>query len=295
MAKITITESDIKHMVLDGVKKLFEAIKYGTASGTGVWEPSEVFTDSGLDDDEIDAMVRRYPQIEWNGYTITAKVSSTEYSGEDGPGNVASHGDDKEFGGDYDKAVADISQLTNPVLKNKLTQSLNNFCESLEMEDFEESYPEDYMDLEENTLNEHDPDDRDYGQVEDWRMEQAYKSLIKNGRRFDSIQDFITVNHNMDLDLHLYETYLMHSDIPLLNNGVTVIFYPGSITYESDDRGFGGFVVEDVGYVYGDEETCSVEGKITKLEPGLIGWLDKGVDAYIDSHYDEIINHFYGN
>ena len=295
MAKILISESDIKDMVLEGVHRVLEAIKHGTASGTGVWEPSEVFTDSGLNDDEIDAMVRKYPQIEWNGYNITAKVSSTEYSGEDGPGNVASHGNDKEFGGDYDKAVADISQLTNPVLKNKLTQSLKDFCESLEMDNFEQSYPEDYMDLEEGALNEHDPDDPDYGQVGDWYMDQAYKSLAKSGRRFNSIQDFISVNHNMDLELQLYEVYLTHSDIGLLDKGVSVIFYPGNITYENDDRGFAGFVVEDVNYVYGDEETCSVQGKITKLEPGLIGWLDEGVDAYIEAHYDEIIEHFYGN
>ena len=77
MAKITITESDIRRMVFDGVKKLFEAVKHGTASGSGVWEPTEVFTDSGLNDDEIDAMIRKYPQIEWNAYNITAKVSST--------------------------------------------------------------------------------------------------------------------------------------------------------------------------------------------------------------------------
>jgi len=143
--KIQITESDIKSMVFEGVKKIFEAIRHGTASGSGVWEPQDVFIDSGLDNNEIDAMIRRYPQIEWNGYNITAKISSTEYSGEDGPGNVSSYDGEKNFGGQYDKAMADIANVGSPVLRQKLSQSLKDFCESLETEDFEENSPYDML------------------------------------------------------------------------------------------------------------------------------------------------------
>ena len=155
MAKIYVTENDIRGMVLEGVKRVFEAIKRGTAKGSGTWDPQDIFIDCGLDGDEIDAMIRKYPQIEWNGYEITVSVSSTEYSGEDGPGNVADYGNDKSFGGEYDTAVAAIEEVPDPVLRDKLTQSLNDFCESLEYDSFEESYPEDFLDLEESmTLQE---------------------------------------------------------------------------------------------------------------------------------------------
>ena len=291
--KIQITESDIKRMVLSSIKRLHEAIRYGVANGSGTWDPQDVFVDSGLDDDEIDAMIRRYPQIDWNGYSISASVSSTEFSGEDGPGNTSSYGDEKNFGGEYEKAVADIAGISNPVLRNKLTQSLNDFCESLECEDFEEDSPYDedwdedryyedkYRDIDEQ-INEHGPDDQYY---------------IPNSFTFNSLQDFLSKNETYGLNMGTYRCILTHSELPHLDPQLLyVTFYPWTVCSDKSDPSTGyvghGWEIEEVECEYEKIES-PYSREPQPIKRGEIGWLDDDVNKYIYEHEDEIKEHLY--
>jgi hypothetical protein len=300
--KIRITESDIVSMVVESVRRVLnERTQGGYETGSVEWIPFE---------DNEDRMCDLYDKkiipegLYYASFDIEATRSCTNYS--DSRREIAPYSDygDVSYSGDYDEAIKLINQVTDPNVKNELMNSLNAALESIEFDDFEEYEPDpdDYYDsrrddgrLEEGIM-EHDKDDIDYGQVGDWHVAQAQKSLSR-GREFSSLNDFVETAKRCELPLRSYECYLTHSDIGLLDKMVHVYFYPSYISYDAPDPSvgvtFGGWEIESIDWAYAEDEQCSVNGKLEPLEQGKIEWLDNAIEKLIDDKFDNIVDKLY--
>ena len=308
MAKIQITENDIQNMVKRGVMKLLEM---------RTEHPDRAYSGAINAVDYLAMEKELGEQAE-----ISALLQSAELPGLIPfdmyfPGGVSGAGPDDNWGdiqhGNKEELEsilqnAMLAKQNNPAredLFDAYTMLVYAILEATDIDEFEYefgSYVEDEKNVEnphsplQEGLMEHDPDDRDFGQVGDWQQDQAIKA-VSRGRTFKSKEDFEGVAYRLDLPLKSTQVYLTHNDIGLLDKQVMVEYWPESIYYESPDRevgiSFGGWVVEDIDWEYGPEETCSFEGKIQPMKRGMIGWLDDAIEKYNEDKLDAIIDLLY--
>lgn len=299
MSKIIITEGDIRNMVLKTVTRLLNE-EVGTSSAYLYWYPFSEFDEyceeNGLTEEYGRQLVAQgivpAELVEKECFTIIASCDTRRgFDNDTGPW---SDNGEVSYGGDYDEARQLIGQVKDENVKQILTNSLDMLTEpdTFEYTDFERLEKDDLFE----GINEHDPDDPDYGQVGDWHVEQGQKRLA-NGGRFDSLEEFVSVAKNCELPLKAFEAYLTHSDIGLLDRGISLTFYPSSISFEAPDKSvgvtFGGWIVEDIDWEYGENEKCQYEGKIVRLEQGMIDWLDKEVAKWLEANYRTIEDKLY--
>ena len=265
MAKIQLTENDIINMTHRVVKTLRESIRNGVSTGFGTWEPVEELLKAGYPEEVVENLpIKAY-------YDITAKQSSTEYSGEDGPGNVSSYSGDKVFGGDYDTAVSEIEQVQDESIKQALRDNLAAFCENLSLEDFEEG---DY--------------DGSRGDINEG-LDGGQQSESGQVYTFDNLESFEHLNNEMGLEMRAADIWV--------NPGVRhieVICYPASVSLDDSNLDDSNWHIDGVKFEYGAGEMCRVGGKDVPLTVGKIKWLDDFVKQYIANKKEQIIGYIYG-
>ena len=319
MAKIQITESEIQGMVKRGVMKLLEMrTEHADRSYSGSINAVDYLAmekDLG-EQSEISALLQsaELPNLIPFDMYFPGGVSG---AGPDDNWGDIQHGNKEELESILQKAM--LAKQNNPAredLFDAYTMLVYAILEATDIDEFEYEYgsyveneqsadnpyePDPDMqpgghDYLEEGLMEHDPDDRDFGQVEDWKQEQAIKA-VSRGRNFRSKEDFEGLVSRLDLPLQSAQVYLTHGDIGLLDKQVMVEYWPESIYYESPDPevgiSFGGWVVEDIDWEYGPEETCSFEGKIQPMKRGMIGWLDDAIEKYNEEKFDAIVELLY--
>lgn len=143
-----------------------------------------------------------------------------------------------------------------------------------------------------DTPSEPDPDSlpggHDYGKEFGDINEDAPERTTPQSYSFNTQFEFERAVENFNLPLHIFDAYLTHSDIGLLDRPLHVVFYPGAIS-ECED---GNIKVDDVSFEYGDDERCSVDGKLEILKVGKISWLDKAVSEFTNKHKVAILQRF---
>jgi len=159
MAKIQITESDIKQMVTEALSLIMEHGVYGKMRAGGYWLPSEAMTEQGYDEEKMDALVKNgvVPADLAEGEFGIDAVASSYSNGEDprSPYYNESIGE-TEYEGEYDKVMALINKITDPQVKADFAANFKEFCEGLDPENGE---------FEEDEYYGPDPDDA----YESWR------------------------------------------------------------------------------------------------------------------------------
>lgn len=310
MAKIIIKESDIVKMVTEKLAMIFEAMipensEYGTRYGSTDWSPfsenDRVCMENGLTEDVAEELIANGVIPEGLIRDFLIQSSQDSLRGVDDASGPYENPSGQQFYGEYDEAKELIAQVQDPKLRDILEQSLQEACEAIEYGEFEGNMPdpdekyETQLDLGEG-IDEHDPDDVDYGQVGDWYQNQAMKS-VQSGRVFKSKEDFEYVSRNLELPLQSVQVYLTHGDIGLLDKQVMVEYWPASISFEGPDRSVGitvgGWIVDDIDWEYGPEETCSYQGKIQPMKRGMIKWLDDAIEKHNEERFDDIVSLFY--
>lgn len=118
------------------------------------------------------------------------------------------------------------------------------------------------------------------------------------GKRFNSPEEFLKVVRNFDIPINTFETTLTHSDIPLLDKGVSVIFYPESLGSDKDDpkvghKGNGWEVNGSIYFEYSEGQYANVNQENVPLKYGMIPWLDNAINEFIDEHFYEIEEKFF--
>ena len=252
--KIKITESDIARMVSASVRKLMEMrteIPDRALSGS-IDAPGYICDVFDLGDEQEIA-----DKLTQAGLPVNVPFDLYY------PGDISGAGPDDAFNDIKINNRQELEQLLEKakVAANAVDEKGGVFFEYinviygiLDIDDLEyfENQFNGYLNIERDVESPYEPTDDDY-----------YES------RRDSMYE------SMDMGSKTYDAYLMHSDIPLLDRGISVSFFRSP---------------EGIDWKYGADETCRHEGKIVPLEKGMVSWLDKGVLNYIQEHEQEIIS-----
>ena len=319
MAKIQITESDIKKMVYEGVMRLKEMrteIPDKSLSGSlNAVDYLSMEKDLG-DQYEISALLQ--------SAELPNLIPFDLYF----PGGVTGAGPDDEWGDmeinnkeELDSILQKclLAKQNNPASENVFEEYSMLVYEIMDADDLDEfeyklgSYIEngkstenpyepdpdmmpgghDYL---EESINEHDPDDPDYGQVGDWYEMQAQQVSRSRTRSFKSAEEFEALSRRMGLEMQAVSAYVRPDRCDKFMN---IIFFPASISFDAPDPSVGwagnGWQVDDIAFEYGKGEKCVINGETQDLVPGKIKWLDDSVNRYINEHEEQIIDNIYGN
>lgn len=241
MEKVQITESDIKKMVLESVRNIFERRSFGTATGQGQWEPYEALIRNGFTEEDIADFMGNgtIPNME----PIYDIIASCSYKTEDdgdyyGSGPYTSYDNDRTYGGDYDAAVAAINTIQDEMLKKFLMDDLQATCENITCDE-EQPYTPFNLD-DGDKLYEYNEVGSEYG-IDDSTQYTTYE--------FDTPQDFDQWCQDFGVNMHSVEV-----PVDLGPKFYDLIFYPKEAwIYMEDYSHEYGFEPNLITYGYADE------------------------------------------